>query len=305
MITRPTDDEIIARGDILHGKILEMWQRRADFTVDGIRYGSQLPETRSGSPHDDRLTKRSEEIVTAAFILGRLGYERVRISTRDADGRSLERPDFDVQFENGDEIGLEVALGSSTNRAKHDSHVAEIEHTIRDQIDADPAFARAFGPRYLTISTSSVLGERDVQKKKQARAMIAEIETFILSERHRQEENVDDPDDGWFGPEYPILHARGATYYSSPSAHGPEFNTMDGGTINPHPETDEVIHILDQHRRKAAGYRTRRTWIVMHLTDPFEALRNTAAAIERSRPEIAPFEQFHLADRAGRLVTVK
>ncbi len=305
MNVRLTDDEIIAHGDIWKGDILEMQRRRADFTVDGQRYGSLLPETRSGSPHDERLTKRSEEIVTGAFILARLGYKRIQILTRDPNGVSLERPDLDVRFEDGNELGLEVAQAATTNRMKHDSHMAELEHKIGDLIDSDPSFAQDFGPYYVTISASSVLGERDVQSKKQTQALIGDVEAFIRSGRHRKQEDPDDPDDRWFGPKYPTLHARGATFFSSPSAIGPEFNTLDGGTVNPHPETDEVIRILDQHRRQAIDYRTKHTWIAMYLTDPFEAFRNTAGAIAALQPAIDPFEQFHLADRVGHLITVK
>lgn len=65
---------------------MELRTRMVDFTVDGVRFGTLLPETKSGSPHDRRLEKKSEEIVTAAFILGRLGYEGVQLITKAHDG---------------------------------------------------------------------------------------------------------------------------------------------------------------------------------------------------------------------------
>jgi hypothetical protein len=38
-----------------------------NFTFDGIRFGAMQSETRSGSMNDERLTRRSEAIVTAAW----------------------------------------------------------------------------------------------------------------------------------------------------------------------------------------------------------------------------------------------
>jgi hypothetical protein len=302
--SRPSDDEIIARGDIWRGPILELRKRMADFIVDGVRFGELLPETKSGSVHDRRLTKRSEEIVTAAFILGRLGYERVHIFTRDADGKDLERSDLDVRFETGETIGVEVAQVSPTSRMKHDANIAVLEHAVRDLIETDSAFADDFGPYYLSVSQSGPLGDREVANKKIGQRMVEEVVAFVRAQAHRTNDDYGDEPDGWFGPEYPTLHARSATYYVTPAVYGPYFSVMDGGTVNPNPETEEVIRVLDQHRRQAASYRRERNWILLYLPDTNEVFRNTVEATSRLKPDIAPFEQCHIADAVWRLTSL-
>lgn len=304
MSLRPTDDEIIAHGDIWNGIILELRTRMADFAVDGKRFGSLLPETISGSSHDRRLTKRSEEIVTAAFILGRLGYENVQIFTRSSNGMSLERPDLDVRFENGETIGIEISQVSSTNRLKHDAQIAVLEHSIRDLIDRDQSFAEAFGPYNLTLSQSSVLAERDIGSKKQGQEILSEAIAFIRAKGHHYDPTTGDKSDGWFGPEYPTLYSRGATYYSTSAIYGPYFSVIDGGTVTPAPETAEVIRVLDRHRRQAITYRTTRTWMMMYLPDSNELFRNTVGATERLKPDIAPFAQCHITDASWRLASL-
>jgi hypothetical protein len=94
MKRRPTDDEILAREGIWQGTIRELRQRMADFTVDSVRFGALSPETRSGSPNDRRVTKRSEEVVTAVFVRDRVGYEQLQLFTKASDGGPLEGPDL-------------------------------------------------------------------------------------------------------------------------------------------------------------------------------------------------------------------
>jgi hypothetical protein len=301
---RRTDDEIIAQGDIWRGDTLELRQRMSDFTVDGVRFGAQLADTRSGSKHDRRLSKESEEVVTAAFILGRLGYSRVRLSSKDESGRKLERPDLDAKFEDGTTLGIEVAQVGTTGRMKHDANLASLEHRIRDLIDSDAEFSKDFGPYYLSVSPSSVLGERDVANKRQVESMLAEVIAFIKAKGH-QLDNDADRENGYFGREYPMLHARGATYYSSSAAYGPYFAVMDGGTVNPNAEVGEVIRVLDSHRERARRYRVDRAWLLMYLADSNEIFRGTIAEIKKENPNIAPFEQCHLADACWRLTTLR
>ena len=302
---RQTDDEIVRRGDIWRGTILELHARKADFTVDGVRFGTLLVETKSGSPHDRRLTKRSEEIVTAAFILGRLGYEGVDLITKANDGADLERPDLDARFSDGTIVGIEIAQVGSTKRMKHDAHIAMLEHTIRDLIDSDSGFAEAFGPWYLTVNISSVLGERDVSSKKEAQTLTAEVIAFIRARAHRQDESEqDDMESGYFPLEYATLHSRGATYYAAPAAYGPYFGTMSGGTVNPNPETDEIIRVLDEHREQAKTYRMQRIWMLMYLPDSNEIFRHTIRAISDLKPPIEPFEQCHISDAVWNVVSL-
>ncbi|HKU68849.1 MAG TPA: hypothetical protein VJP85_13830 [Candidatus Baltobacteraceae bacterium] len=281
-----------------------MRKHMAEFTVDGVRFGELLPETKSGSVHDRRLTKRSEEIVTAAFIFGRLGYQRVQIFTRDTDGKDLERSDLDVRFETGEIIGVEVAQVSPTSRMKHDANIAVLEHTIRDLIETDSGFADAFGPYYLSVSQSGPLGDREVANKKIGERMVEEVVAFVRAQAHRTSDESGDEPNGWFGPEYPTLNGRSATYYVHPAAYGPYFSVMDGGTVNPKPETEEVIRVLDQHRRQAASYRRRRNWILLYLPDTNEVFRNTVEAVSRLNPDIAPFEQCHVTDSVWRLASL-
>jgi hypothetical protein len=300
-----TDDEIIARGDIWGGEILELRQRIVDFTVDGVRYGTQLWPTRSGSPHDRRLDKRSEEIATAAFILGRLGYRNVTIVTRASDGSPLERPDLDATFESGDTVGIEVAQVAPTTRMKHDATIATLEHSVRDLIDSDPAFAASFGPYYLSVSHVSVLGDREAVGTKQGRAILDEIVTFVRAGEHKiSRSSEDEQNNGTFAAKYPVLHSRGGTYYSSRAAYGPHFSIMDGGTVNPRPESDQVVRVLNDHRQKAATYRTARTWMLLYLDDSNEIFRSTVLAVKAMNPPIDPFEQCHITDTAWRIATL-
>lgn len=295
---------MLARDGIWRGPIRELRQRMADFTVDGIRFGELSPSTVSGSPHDRRLTKRSEEIVTAAFILGRLGHERVKLTTKAADGQSLERPDLDASFSDGTTAGIEIAQVGSTRRMKHDAQIALLEHRVCDLIETDQSFADAFGAFYLSVSPANVLGERDAVSKKQIEAMIEEVVRFVRAGEHSRTDSEHDPDTGYFPRGYSTLHARGATYYASAAAYGPHFQVTTGGTVNPRPETAEVLRVLDDHRAKAIGYRHRRNWLLLYLPDSNEVFRGTVAAIASEKPEIAPFEKCYITDACWRLATL-
>lgn len=297
------DDEIIAEGTIWRGQALELRQRMANFTVDGDRYGTLLAQTRSGSVHDRRLSKKWTEIATAAFVLGRLGYEGVQFFTKSRDGADLERPDLDARFATGEIIGIEAAEVGTTSRMKHDSHIAVLEHTVRDLIEADAMFAEAFGPYYVTVSVSNVLGDRDVASKKQAQAMLDEVIAFIRSGGHRKED-ASDPDHAWFGDAFPTLRKRGATYYVSEADYGPYFGVMDGGTVNPNPETDEIQRVLDSHRRQARGYRMARTWMLMYLPDSNEIYRRTVPAFSETNRISPPSGNATSPTPAGNLATI-
>lgn len=304
MKSKSTDDEILARGDVWHGPVRDLRERMSNFTVDGTRFGTLSPETRSGSRHDRRLTKRSEEIVTAVFILGRLGYSHVQLLTKTHDGIELERPDLDATLDDGSTVGLEVAQVGSTTRMRHDSHIASLEHTIRDLIETDESFAKAFGPYYLTVSLSSVLAREDVQSKRDALAMTDEVITFIRAGEHAVAEDHDNPETGYFDRKYTTLCARGATFYSSPAGYGPYFGVMTGGTVNPNAETGEVMRVLNDHRKSAHTYRGKRLWLLLYLSDSNEFFRNTVAEVAALRPDIAPFERCHMTDACWHLATI-
>jgi hypothetical protein len=277
----------------------------AEFAVDGVRFGTLLPDTISGSVHDRRLSKATEEVVTAAFVLGRLGLADLEIVTRDQSGKKLERPDLDVRLADGSIVGIEIAQVGPTQRMRHDANIAILEHTIRDLIDNDQTFAEVFGKRYVTVSTSSPLGERDVSSKKQGQAIVAEVEAFIRAGGHLTNGNDDgERGSGYFGRMYPTLHRKGASYYSSPADYGPYFSVMTGGTVNPRPEIDEVLRVLNAHRAAAVDYRTSRTWMLMYLPDSNEIFRGTVKAVENVNPPILPFERVSITDTSWNIVTL-
>jgi hypothetical protein len=294
-----THDELIAAG-IWSGKILEVRQRMAEYTVDGVRFGTMELETKSGSPNDVHLEKRISEITTAAMVFSYLGYEGIQLISVSRDGKPLERPDLDARLPDGTYIGVEVADVSESSQRKHESGRNLIEVAVGDLLDTDASFRTAMAECYFALTLNGIGPNRPAQigSKKEAKAIADEIVAFVRSGAHLAR-----PDDYFatFPAKYETLHARGAQYHAERMAGGPNFTVSEGASaIGPMHRRDEVIRVLDGHRASAAGYRSLPTWIFLFLTDTMEYFYNTIAAVEASKPRIAPFVRGYLVDAASR-----
>jgi hypothetical protein len=296
-------DELIA-ASTWSGEILTLRFRMAEYSIDGARFGLMELDTKSGSPNDVYMQKRVSEIVTAAMVLSRLGYQRVRLFSLDENGKLLESPDLDCQLPSGHYIGIEIAEVVETAAAKHNASRNEVEVTMGDLIDKDPTFATAFGNFYFDLTLNGIGPHSPVRigSKKEKRENAHEVEALIRSGCHQT------PFEGYYRPfpdAYKTLHARGAQFHASPMDSGPYFSMSEGaGTIGRVQHLDDVVRVLDKHRRQAANYRQLPTWIVLFLTDPFELFYNTIQAAVQAQPPVAPFERAYLMD-VSRLVELR
>jgi hypothetical protein len=93
----------------------------ADYEVDCRRLGAIDWIARSGSPNDTQLPGDSGEILAAALIFGLLGLDGIRITSIDATGKKLEKPDLDVTFADGTTVGVEAADVIATSQRRHDA----------------------------------------------------------------------------------------------------------------------------------------------------------------------------------------
>ena len=299
-----THDELIAAG-IWSGKILEVRRRMADYTVDGVRFGTIELETKTGSPNDTHLEKRISEITTAAMVFSYLGYEGVELISVGPDSKPLERPDLDARLSDRTFIGVEVADVSETSQRKHEAGRNLIEVAVGDLLGADASFRKAMAECYFALTLNGIGPNRPVQigSKKEAKAIADEIVAFVRSGAHLA------PGNDYFST-FPAacktLHARGAQYHAEPMDGGPHFTVSEGASaISPMHRRDEVIRVLDDHRASAAGYRALPTWIFLFLTDTMEYFHNTIAVIEASKPPIAPFVRAYLVDAAARVLLLE
>jgi len=241
------------------------------------------------------------EVLGVALILGLLGHEEARLATLDGSGKKLERPDFDVTLADSDRVGVEQADVTGTAQRKHEAEVAALSAAIRDLLDGDPTFASAFGNRHITVFLSShVVGRHRIDSKAERQAIQAEIERFVRSGEH-----VEGTVAKAFSSAYPILQSRGATWHSS-SLVVPLFDICHGASnAAGSPALDDIIRVLDDHRKAAAGYRALPLWIALLLTDRWEFLRGTLDAVATLNPPIGPFERCYLADDAGRVLELR
>jgi hypothetical protein len=296
-----THDEIIANG-YWSGDILELRKRTAEYTVNGKRLGSIDWRTKSGHSGDTMLEKSDSEVLTAAFVLARLNHERVAITSVDSDGAQLERPDLDARFEDGTEVGIEVADVGQTDEMKHEAAVNFIEYSISNLLETDATFAQAFGPWFLSVNLNPIGTWKKVpiSSKKEARQILGDVEAFIRAGEHRKPVTRTLTA---FPDAYSTLRARGAEYTASPFASGAYFDLGDGsGAMASSDEYDEVLRVLDKHRSSAADYRPKRLWMIMYLTSSYEVFRRTVEAADAKRPPIAPFERCYISDGVGRLL---
>jgi hypothetical protein len=302
---RMTHDELIA-ASIWSGPALEFRNRMAEYLVDGSRFGAMEMRTRSGSPNDVHLDKRTSEITKACMLFSYLKVEGVQIRSLDANGKPLERPDLDAKLPDGAVIGVEIADVSETRLRKHESGRNLIETTIGDLLDRDPAFRAAMGNVYfaLTLNAIGPYGSHDIASKKEAQAIASEIVTFVKSGDHMK---LAEDYFSTFSSAYPTLHARGAQSHVDAWEHEAHFTVSEGAsTIGTVDRRHEVVRVLDDHRKSASeGYRRLPTWIVLFLTDTLEYFYNTIASVERDRPRIEPFERGFLMDSAGRLLRLE
>ncbi|MGA7202302.1 MAG: hypothetical protein WBX26_10765 [Candidatus Cybelea sp.] len=299
-----THDEIIAAG-IWSGKILEVRRRMADFTVDGVRFGTMELETKSGSPNDVHLAKRISEITTAAMDFSYLRNEGIALISIGPDAKPLERPDLDARLPSGAYIGVEVADVSETSERKHEAGRSLIEVTVSDLLDTDASFRTAMAESYFALTLNGIGPSRPVQigSKREANAIANEIVAFVRSGAHLASSG---DYFSTFPAKYKTLHTRGAQYHAERMDSGPHFTVNEGASaIGPMHRRDEVIRVLDDHRVSAAGYRPLPTWIFLFLTDTMEYFHNTIAAVEASKPPITPFVRAYLVDAASRTLLLE
>lgn len=296
-----TYDEMLAN-PLSGGAWRPLFERMASYWLDGTRLGTVELQTRSGSRHDRRLQSELAEIGTAAQVLALIGHEGVSITSQDASGKKLERPDLDVTLADGTTIGVEAAEATTTAQGKHDSETAALLVHVRDLVDGDPGFASALGNQHLSVFLAGpLLDDSRITSKSERRAIGEEIERFIRTGRH-----IGPKDRGpWFPVEFPMLQRRGATWYTNSSIL-PYFDIGQGGK-NPAQDAraHSALRILDEHRGAAHGYRSITTWMVMLLVHPWEFHGNTLTDIEHMAPPIDPFERCYIADANGRVLEMR
>ena len=97
-----------------------------------------------------------------------------------------ERPDLDVRFSDGNYIGVEVAAASETAQRKHDAAINLIEVLVRDLVEGDSAFRKAFGGTYLTLTLNGAGpgSPLRIASKREAQSIATEIELFVRSKAH-------------------------------------------------------------------------------------------------------------------------
>ncbi len=290
-------DELITAGS--WGPDLAIRRRMADYVVDGVRLGAIELKTTTGSANDVFLEKQSREIFTASLVLAKLGYQNVQLTSRDATGKRLERPDLDARLAGNVEIGLEVAIVEATLNAKRKTALYGIEKDIRDLLDADPTFAEAFGNYRLTVFVNGVgpYPRAHVGSKKEAIAIKGDIVAFIRAREHQA------PTSGFFSdfpPKYTTLVSRGAQYHAEIWGEGPQVTICNGAGTIERTQLKDAIRILNRHRESALTYRPIATWLILFLPDPWD--RNIASGIARLNPPIDPFLKAYVADVALRII---
>jgi hypothetical protein len=285
------------------GENLEMRKRMAEYLVDGSRFGAMALKTRSGSPNDVHLDKRTKELLTACMVFSYLKMKNIQLCSLDPHGRSLERPDLDAILDDGSLIGIEVADVSETRLRKHEAARSLIETSIMDKIDSDATFKEAIGKVYLSITLNGAepCGQREIESKKEAKAIVSELIAFLQSGDHLK------PQDEYYvtiSGSYPKLLARGVQIHVEVWDYEPHFTVSDGAsTIDTADRREEVIRVLNDHRNSAvAGYRALPTWIILLLTDTNEFFYNTIGSVLRDRPAIAPFVRGYLMDAFARVL---
>ncbi len=284
------------------GRNLELRSRMAAYHVDGVRLGSIEWPTRSGSLDDTMLDKWSDEILGVALILGLISHEDVVITSQDAAGKKLEQPDLDVTIPGHPIVGVEQADVTGTMQRMHEAETSALSGAIRHLLDNDPAFARAFGNRHVTIFLSShVIGKFRIEGKRDRLAIQAEVERFIRSGDHMRGATGANS----FSAAYRNLHGRGATWHCA-ALSVPVFDIGHGANnASSYPAVDDVICVLDDHRKAAAKYRALPLWIVLLQTDRWDFLRNTLDAVASLNPPIDPFDRCYFADDTGRLLELR
>jgi len=275
-----TYDALLAAG-YWTGREAELRRLAAQYTVDGTRLGGILFETISHSINDPRLVPKRAEIEAVSYVFARLGYVNVGLRTLDSQGSELERPDVDVTVD-GDHWGVEVAVAIDPAVAKSEAEQLRIESAIRDLIESDSVFSRAFGSGHLAVRLESdpqPLGRSGATK------IISELIHFITSRDHCKQN-----DDCSFGAAYTTLRSRGASFTVSRDAGPPYFSaTRAGLSVDRSGKAAIVLKTLNDHRGKAATYRHLRNWCVIQIIDLFDLFRPTLPELAALRPPISPF----------------
>ncbi|GEM_PF-3147493 len=297
-----TIDDFLARGIYGAGNDERIYRRIAEFTVDGERLGAIPFDSVSGSRNDPRLSDRRAEIQSAAYTLARLGYQRVPLISRSAEGAKLESPDLDAFLP--EHTGLEVAEGIGQIIKAREMEISNLEVALLDRRDADPSFSAALGAVSLWVDLASDLTAPRITKSER-KSIDAELQRFIRSRAHFQIADDDDPDFAAFPPAYPLLHKRGAHFGCRPSAF-PHIGIRGGAeAVDTSDTAGTAIAILNKHRNAARKYRPVPTWMIMFLSEWVEFARDTVPAIAQLNPPIDPFVRCYVSDIVGRTVLLQ
>jgi hypothetical protein len=290
-------DDMFKRGLWGSGPLLELRKIIAEYRVDGIRLGGIDFVSKSGSANQPSLSKRRAEIESAAFLLARLGYKEIGLVTLDEARKDLESPDLDALLPEG-RIGVEVAEVTATQARLKEASVERIGFELLDLRDADPSFTEALGQHYVIVTLHGPLGDASAIQKPEMFKILKELERFIRNQDHIQESDELTA----FPDKYQALHARGATFSTAKMSEGSISVGRGSEFVSLAPETQEVLRVLNRHRKSASGYRPLPTWLVLFLSDSNEVFRNTIGEIEAHPPSIDPFVRCYLSDVAGRLL---
>ncbi len=252
---------------------------------------------------DRRPSKEAGEILGTASILSLLGEKNVTITSLDSNGLKLERPDLDVKFDDGTEIGIEQADVAPPDEAKHDAETGRLEAYFWDLLETDDSFPELFGSNNVAIFLSShAVGKLHIQSKNEGQAIQAELESFFRSGAHSAGGSATA-----FSSTYPTLHGRGATWHSNPFPVARFTLGHTGGNGISLPASADVTRVLEKHRKSAnkPGYRTGRTWITLLMTGRWEFFRDTLDDVRNSPPPIEPFECAYLQNDTGRVLELR
>jgi hypothetical protein len=143
-----TNDDLIAAG-IWSGEYLEMRARMGEYLLDGSRFGVMELNTKSGSPNDVHLDKRTSEVTAACTLFSNLKMEDVHLRSIDPCGLPLERPDLDATIADGTVIGVEVADLSETRLRKHEAGRNFVETIITDMLGYESRIQEIHGQHIL------------------------------------------------------------------------------------------------------------------------------------------------------------
>jgi hypothetical protein len=273
------------------------------YECDGKPMREYELETVTGSQFDTRIKKPYKEVLTIAYVLSKLGFTKLKITSLDPAGKPLDRPDVDVCLPDGSTVGVEHADVMGTALARQDALFEEIEIAVSTRLVSDAQFSTAYGNSAVHVSLNGLPPSAPLGGP-EATLIEAELLTFFASGAHAAASSSGNSEP--FPNSAPKLFARGGRY-SVLQSQDPEFHIGEGPQlISPADNLyDDVVRILDRHRNQAATYRGPRNWIVLFLPFATELFAKTIDAVKAKPPAITPFERAFIADGVNGLHEIK